>query len=426
MAKSIYATLRIGIIGGGAAGISMAYYLKRNGYIDVTVLEKESVPGGKCCSYTHEDGIYELGAVLGTWDYTATLDLMKEADIEPMPSPDYPKSHKITELYNKGVISLDNIFPGYLTLKEAPKLLRQVAKYRKLSKKYSRLYEAGLDNIPHELYEPFNKWVKKHNMRELAKIMEIPFTTFGYGYFNEVPAAYVLKYMDFPTVMSLIKPHSFFNWKDGVQNLWKKLSQNINIRLNEEVIKVERGSKVFIKTTASEYEFDYIIFTSPLDETLKFMDATEIERDLFSKIEYYNYFAFTCFIDDFPYPGGIIPENFKKENRGGIMIWDNRKRDNNLYTLYVIGEPGWEQSDIEERVEAEITSLGGKMGSVQMFKKWKYFPHVSPKELKHGFYEKLELIQGENKTYYAGEVMNFSTVELTCRYSEEIVKRFFK
>ncbi len=426
MAKTIYESLRIGIIGGGAAGISMAYYLKRKGYIDVTILERENEPGGKCCSFIHEDGVYELGAVLGTWDYNATLDLMKEADIEPMPSVEYPKTPKIDELYKKGIISLDNIFPGYISLKEAPRLLQQVAKYRTLSKKYARLYEAGLDNLPHELYEPFSKWSKKHGMKELAKLIEIPFTTFGYGFFKDIPAAYVLKYMDFPTVMALVKPHSFFNWKEGVQNLWVKLAENLDLKLNEEVIEVKRGNKVSVKTTKNTYEFDYIIYTSPLDETVKFMDVNEIEKELFEKIEYINYFAFTCSIDDFPYPSGIIPENFKKENRGGIMIWDNRKRENNIYTLYVIGEPDWTQKEIEERVEKEISSLGGKMGKVLKFRKWKYFPHVSPKELKHGFYEKLELIQGENRTYYAGEIMNFSTVELTCRYSRELANRFFK
>lgn len=425
MAKSIYENLKIGIIGGGAAGISAAYYLKRKGYVDVTVLEKEEQPGGKCCSYIQDDGVYELGAVLGTYDYDATLDLMREVDIEPMPLVEYPKPTKINDLFEKGIYSLDNVFPGYLTLKEAPRLLRQVARYKKLQKKYERLYKAGLDHLPHELYQPFSKWARRHKMKQLAKIIEIPFTTFGYGFFEEVPAAYVLKYMDYPTVMALIKPRQFFNWKEGVQYLWKKLSENINMKLNEEVVEVKRGNKVEVKTTKNSYEFDCIIYTSPLDDTVKYMDTTEIEKDLFSRIEYYNYFAFTCEIEDFPYSTGIIPKNFKKENRGGIMIWDNRKRDTNVYTLYIIGEPGWGRDEIEKRVKEEIASLGGKMGPIHMFKQWKYFPHVSTYELKQGFYEKLELIQGENRTYYAGEIMNFSTVELTCRYSRDLINRFF-
>ncbi len=43
-----------------------------------------------------------------------------------------------------------------------------------------------------------------------------------------------------------------------------------------------------------------------------------------------------------------------------------------------------------------------------------------------GFYETLEGLQGANRTFYAGEVMSFSTVEISARYSQALVDRFFK
>ncbi len=45
---------RIGIIGAGAAGLTAAHYLKKQGYENITLLEKEGRIGGKCDSLTYE------------------------------------------------------------------------------------------------------------------------------------------------------------------------------------------------------------------------------------------------------------------------------------------------------------------------------------------------------------------------------------
>ncbi len=42
-----------------------------------------------------------------------------------------------------------------------------------------------------------------------------------------------------------------------------------------------------------------------------------------------------------------------------------------------------------------------------------------------GYYETLEALQGTQNTYYAGEIMSFSTIELCAQYSRSLVERFF-
>ena len=78
-------TARIGVIGAGVSGLTVAYYLKEAGYANVTVLEKERRVGGKCCSVEIEGRAYEMGAVFGTRDYTTTLELMKAVGLESGP-----------------------------------------------------------------------------------------------------------------------------------------------------------------------------------------------------------------------------------------------------------------------------------------------------------------------------------------------------
>ena len=54
-----------------------------------------------------------------------------------------------------------------------------------------------------------------------------------------------------------------------------------------------------------------------------------------------------------------------------------------------------------------------------------YFPHVFSEDYAAGWYEKVEGMQGENNTFYAGEVMSFGDMDETIEYSRDLVERFF-
>ena len=67
----------IAVIGASASGLTVAHYLKQAGYADVIVLEKAPRVGGKCCPISVGPHVYEMGAVLGTIDYTTTLESLQ-------------------------------------------------------------------------------------------------------------------------------------------------------------------------------------------------------------------------------------------------------------------------------------------------------------------------------------------------------------
>jgi len=69
---------RIGIIGGGAAGLSAGYFLKQRGYKKVTILEKENRIGGKCLSITVGGQSFDLGANYVTSSYTEVQQLARK------------------------------------------------------------------------------------------------------------------------------------------------------------------------------------------------------------------------------------------------------------------------------------------------------------------------------------------------------------
>ena len=55
-----------------------------------------------------------------------------------------------------------------------------------------------------------------------------------------------------------------------------------------------------VQTDREALEFDALILTCPLDDALGFLDATRVERKLFSKIRYYDYWVLLCEIDGLP------------------------------------------------------------------------------------------------------------------------------
>lgn len=71
--------MKIGIIGAGFTGLSAAYYLQKNGH-DVTVIEKDKLPGGLAIGYKEEDWEWTLEQHYHHWftNDRRVLDLAKE------------------------------------------------------------------------------------------------------------------------------------------------------------------------------------------------------------------------------------------------------------------------------------------------------------------------------------------------------------
>ena len=83
---------RIAIVGGGIAGLHMAYMLKKKGFERVTVLEKKPYIGGKIWSYQYDGMVQEMGACYTTPEYKENLFALgrelgiSEDDLIPVPS----------------------------------------------------------------------------------------------------------------------------------------------------------------------------------------------------------------------------------------------------------------------------------------------------------------------------------------------------
>jgi predicted NAD/FAD-dependent oxidoreductase len=274
------------------------------------------------------------------------------------------------------------------------------------------------------LFQNFKDWADENGTELVGENFKRFFTGFGYGYWEEVPTAYVLKYYDWESLKSYIR-RGFFTFPEGIQMLWKKVAERHNVRYKTNILNITRNDTVTIETSNGNFEFDELLLSCPLDDALNFINGSELERELFSKIQYNDYQTYACVIERFPNQTGFIPDHFRSAKKGHPIFWYKRYEDTNLYTMYVLGDWQMTEYQITENIKGSIQKLGGKLIEVLSVNRWKYFPHVTTADMQNGYFDKLEGIQGTNHTYYIGELPNFSTVELTATYAKDLIEKYF-
>ena len=208
---------RIGIIGAGCSGLSAAYYLKKCGFKNITIIEKEDRVGGKCHTINYKGKTYELGAMMGASTYESIIEIMNDIGI----NNEGPVLYRGFYNYNAKKIQ-------QIKRSDIPEFKKQFKRLPQILKEYEAVLEPGFKNIDKRLCVPFSKWCEDNDIPLMKNVYNQPITGFGYGYVEEVPAAYVLKFLDYKTLQNFIKIIHLITWVDGAQNLWEKLAQNFD------------------------------------------------------------------------------------------------------------------------------------------------------------------------------------------------------
>lgn len=409
---------RFVIIGAGAAGLTAAETLHEKGYTNVLVMEKETFAGGKCRSMTYDGRSYELGAGIVAANNSTIMQLIDKYQI-----PISPSVSGSSNLYNLETADLcEDIF----TLPEKISFLWQLLlRYHRLLLQYPEVQKTGLAQAEPELFDNFHHWATINGIDLVERNFERYFTGFGYGYWSEIPAAYSVKYNSWDTFVSFFRG-KIYSFDEGIQSLWQKVAQHHHVLYDTNIHQITRNKQgISIVSNKGQIDADVLLLTCPLDECAGFMHLSNIEQDLFSKIKYLDYRTYLCKLDNFVPRTGFIPAHFSPDKKGHPLFWYKRYEDTNIYTLYVLSDFSVSDDIIHQNILATIEKLGGTLGSIEKSVKWKYFPHVDTNTMQNGYYPKLEALQGTQNTYYAGELFNFSMVELTAAYTKNLVERFF-
>jgi hypothetical protein len=408
---------RIVIIGAGPAGLAAAEFLREKGYKKIILLEKESQAGGKCHTIWYKKRSYEMGAGVIVANNHLIRSLAEKYQIKlkridfsrPILFWDSVKLSKISE-------------PSWW---DKARFAREIfGQYRRFSKKYSKITEPGLLNVDKDLCQPFSVWAEKHNIPLTLKSFGPFFTGFGYGYFDEIPAAYVLKYYSWEMLKSFIRKQ-VYDFPEGIQSLWLKMADNYDVYFSTMVKSVKRGKNILIKTNQGDFECDKLIVAGGFDNVSEYLDVDPEETELIGSLKYYDYRTYACVVDGIEKCDGYIPGNFVPSRAGQPIFWYHRYADSDLYTFYVLADFKMSDQEIIKNINTLVSELGGQLKGVEKSMKWKYFPHVDERILADGYFDKFEARQGVRNTYFVGESLNFATVELSAEQARDIVQRYF-
>jgi len=426
--------MSIAIIGAGVSGLSAAYYLKKLGYRDVTVFERESYVGGKVLSYEYEGNTYDLGAIIigDERNYKNYHELLAgyEIPFENFTSP-------IVAHLDGQCCSFEQFFKDNYSF---ARILRAFFNMLYLGFKFKKYLKCGFIDAKPELYINFKDFMHKYKIEPVADTL-CPFLIgCGYGCYEEIPAIYIFRFLWVLFRSSIRFKNLAKFWreelssgisgcKNGCQELWIKMAEELHVETNAEIETIRRnvvdneGSeelKIEIVVNGKTRAFDSLIISSPLDETVNYMDVSEEEKELFGKIVNTDYYV-TLFKGEGFSKSLFVRDHIHPSTKGKTVAIFCKHCDSNVYTGYQICPPDSRPDELIEMLKNDVKQLEGRFSGVITQKHWRYFPRVCTEDLRAGFYERLDDLQGQRGTYYIGVVLNFETLEDTVSFAKKLV-----
>jgi hypothetical protein len=272
-------------------------------------------------------------------------------------------------------------------------------------------------------------------MQPLLTQFHLPFEAFGYGPVEQIPAAYVLRYISArlfrAMLFSPVVNRTSFGWPRGFTrgfgDLWERVAAAFDVRLNARVRRIDRDPAIAITWSeqgkpAIREEFDLLVVACPPLATSSFLNWTATEARLFNKIRTLPYSVTICESSDIA-PGIYFTAEPCEAGRL-IQFWKPAAGPGPC-AFYTCPPPGMSAAEILSNIREDLPRLspGATAGEMLIHEDWAYFPHVDPQAFAEGYYDDFEAMQGENSTWYSGSLLAFESVENVVAYSEQLVER---
>ena len=276
------------IIGAGLAGLGAAWKLRSNNF-NITILEKESRPGGLC--RTERDNNF-------LFDYTGHLLHFKDPFFKDLvfSQLDSPLIHKTRDawIWSKNVYTR---YPFQANLFGLPidVIIDCIYEYSKkhFSEKtttYTDYFESIQNNfgegIANHFMIPYNKKVYKRHPCQLhpdcngrfVPQSDLRLLLRGALSQNTGDLGYNAKF--------------YYPEYNGIETLVQALSRQFQIRLNEMVVKVNLSDSTVHTNQGQSIHFDYIISSQPLPELVRSLDGNSVShiRKVAKKLQYVSTF----------------------------------------------------------------------------------------------------------------------------------------
>jgi monoamine oxidase len=459
---SIDKASRIAIVGAGPAGLSTAWFLAKQGFHNVTVLEKLGRVGGLCKSLTVDGMSYDLGANYLTWEYQQTLAIAREVGAttyaeQPYTSIDIAPDRKsytyrslveavLYDPYTGAKVSLFSFVLAavrYLIMRFRLRDVIDIPNY------LDRIHEHQ------ELCVSFKDWLTTHRLLPLATLFQFPITIMGYGELDEIAAPYALRYMSVRTFLPMVFGRPPVSWivgswprrfHEGFQRLWERVAWRTDVRLNVSITEVTRspqGIRITMEYPEQDLnelrpaklteDYDYLILACPLTPDVLHgigLSLNDAEEKITSKIQVNPYCMTTFWVDEMKMPEPIAPILPLPEAGTPLAVARQFQDKGNMFTqFYTRPTPGQSKDQVVAAVNSLITLLGGSIDETHArwhtYDEFTYFQHFTPDQIRDGIYSDLATMQGNDGTFYVGGATDFELVEPIVVHSKYLVAKYF-
>lgn len=444
--------IRICIVGGGPSGIAAAMYLQVKGYTQVEIFEKEAAVGGKTRGFWEPFGADTYYAVrelerFGRIDHALTFADQREyrgadgAEATPfgLKKRGIFASVKLTNQIRKLSRLLETRYRGYDCYGHVGLSKGAFFGLSKEMDNHLRRVRGRNQNL-RELALPFDQFCRINGVADAARLWLAPLAAAGGGFLDELPAACVLKRFDLATVLDF-HDETYWEWESGAREIFEAVNRRLNrpARLSTEVVKVTRTGediKVTVRDASGEREefFDRLIVAAPLPAFAAYADVSAEESDLFGRIRYKKAAQLlTRFSSNEGAAGmGFVPENFAQEGLGHLAAWQRKEEpfaeEMTVAAAAYLSHEGSLEISAEEafaNMETELGFFGLEPEGRISAKVVSGMPFITCADYADGWYDRLEALQGQRGTYYAGEILSAGSLEDTCAASRDLVGRFF-
>lgn len=411
------------ILGGGAAGTYAAVHLRDRG-CSVAVVERSSRLGGHCHTYVDPaSGVpIDFGVVVFPDEapvrsyfsrFGVPLIAPPSDGFGPEVSVDFRTGRRF-DAFSPAPLDLGAAMFEYLTIHQSQLPFLQQPGYQL----------PGPGPMLDLLAGSFRAFLEHFSPQPVDLINALPLFSLylqGYGFLPDATALYILKNQD-AQVMSNILRSSFLIAPTGAEQLYRNAAAHLvgDVIFDSTIEGVERRSRdrvqVRVRTphgTRIIRARKLLVTVPPLLSALRPLDLDRLEEQTFSRFSPHSYLTAVARIDGIP--AGVRVINRSPETLANVSSMPG------LYGVVSAGAPGLynlkfggntsllDERRVHAQMVADVERLGDLGAGRVRFRGFEVFrshtPYsleVSPADIRAGFYNVLQSLQGRNKTFYAG------------------------
>jgi len=409
---------RVGIVGGGPAGLSLARLLEDSGRFETIVFEAAPTVGGKSFSFISGETVVEMGTCYTTRAHRQVLKWMKDTDIalRPLGEQAFDKEDFLEFVKRGSGAPLSIQVLGFLRARR--KLVRALAQ------------RPMPDWAIEEAATPISDWLAARNLPKIERFMLRSMTSLGYGFVSDTPTVQALRWNDIDLILTGLLEQLKMPVK-GWTEFWVRLAETLDVRTEARIVSVQRQSDgVEITTEHGESEHvDEIVCAIPLDEFARTTTPTAHEVSVSQAIRWNGYTTTLVAVEG--WFQGVQVEGYSEATMPGAGYGrmlsarlDGYEKDlgGNLYlTGQLTGE--YTASELQEILREDITRQGGRVRNIILQKQWKYFAQYNNDAVRNGLLMELEDMQGDHRTWYTGATFSHEAVSNIVNFNADLVRR---